>query len=72
MAQSRKKSMMESIANLVIGLIIGYITNALLLPMLGMYPSPKDNIILLVVFSALSVARSYGIRRWFNRSAPTQ
>ena len=68
MSQSRKKSLEESIVNVVTGLVIGILTNMIMLPLLGMHPSHGDSIILTLVFSVLSLIRSYCIRRYYSRS----
>lgn len=66
MAQSKKASFQESITNVVVGFVIGYATNAIMLPLLGMHPSFGDSVILTIVFAIISVIRSYGIRRYYN------
>lgn len=66
MSQSKKASLYESLTNVIVGFVIGYATNAIMLPLLGMHPSFKDSVILTVVFAIISVIRSYGLRRLFN------
>lgn len=66
MSQSRKSSFQESITNVVVGFIIGYATNAIMLPLLGMHPSFGDSVVLTVVFAIISVIRSFSIRRYYN------
>lgn len=67
MSQSRAKSLEETLVNLVSGLVIGYLTNIIMLPLLGMQPSHSDSIILTGTFAVLSFLRTYIIRRWYSR-----
>lgn len=65
--QSRLDSIMESLVNVVIGLIVSTIANHWVLPaILGVSMSLKQNIAISLVFTAISIARSYLLRRAFN------
>lgn len=67
MSQSRKKSVEEALVNNVVGFILGYCTNLVVLPLLGMHPSMGDSVILTIIFAIISFLRSYTIRRWYSR-----
>jgi hypothetical protein len=67
MNQSRMDSLMESIVNIVIGLIISTIANYLLLQLFLGYPMHLGtNVLISVVFTVISLVRSYSLRRAFN------
>lgn len=67
MKQSKKHSALESIANVVIGLIISIVTQMILYPILGIPVSFSQNLIITGVFFVISFVRGYLIRRFFNR-----
>lgn len=64
--QSKKHSALESIANVIIGLIISIVTQMILYPILGIPVSFNQNLIITGVFFVISFARGYLIRRFFN------
>jgi high-affinity Fe2+/Pb2+ permease len=65
--QSKKHSVYESIANVVIGLLISIITQMILYPLMGIPVSFNQNLIITGVFFVISFIRGYLIRRFFNR-----
>ena len=65
--QSRMGSLVESLVNVVIGFAINFGVNLIVLPMFfGHSISMTSNLLMGLIFTAVSVARSYAIRRWFN------
>lgn len=67
MKQSRLDSLMEAITNVVIGFTINLIANWLILPwFLDVEPDFASFAALGAMYTAVSVARSYVIRRAFN------
>jgi uncharacterized protein YacL len=67
MKQSKMDSLMESVVNIVIGLIISTIANYLLLQLfLGFPMHLGTNVLISVVFTVISLVRSYSLRRAFN------
>lgn len=66
MSQSRLSSLAESIINVAIGFSINFMANALIFPLFGWHISASQNITLGVIYTGISIARSYCIRRWFN------
>ena len=66
MKQSKKHSALESITNVVVGLLVSIITQMVLYPILGIPVSMKQNLIITAVFFVLSFVRGYIIRRIFN------
>lgn len=66
MSQSRLGSFIEAWINVAIGFSINFVANLLIFPLFGMSISLSDNFLLGLVYTVISVARSYVIRRWFN------
>lgn len=65
--QTRLGSFIEAIINVVIGFTINFIANALIFPLFGWHLTPAQNFKLGLFYTAISIARSYAIRRWFNK-----
>lgn len=66
MTQTRLGSLYEAIINVVIGFSINYCANLLIFPLFGFHISPEANFVMGLIYTAISIARSYVIRRWFN------
>jgi hypothetical protein len=66
MMQTKKGSMAEAGANIVVGFTINYIANLLIFPLFGMHISPGNNFLMGCIYTLISLARSYVLRRWFN------
>ena len=66
MKQSKKHSALESITNVVIGLIMSIVTQMILYPILGIPVTFSQNLIITGVFFVISFVRGYVIRRFFN------
>jgi len=66
MTQTRLGSLYEAIINVVIGFSINYFANLLIFPLFGLHISPSANFVMGLIYTAISIARSYAIRRWFN------
>lgn len=64
--QSRIESFIEAVANTLIGWTINLGANLVVLPAFGYPVTLHDAIGIGVVFTFISVARSYVVRRWFN------
>jgi hypothetical protein len=64
--QSRGMSLVETVASTAIGLFINTVANYLVLPLWGLHPSVGDSIALAVVFTGLSLARGFMLRRGFE------
>ena len=67
MSQTRVGSVLESIANIAIGFGINFAANLVVLPWFGFETSPRTAFDIGLVFTAISLARSYVLRRVFNR-----
>ena len=66
MAQTRLGSFVEAWANIAVGLGTSFAANLIVLPRFGFDVTPSDAFGIGAVFTAISLARSYVIRRWFN------
>lgn len=64
--QSRAASFTESCVNVAIGLIINITAQHYLFPVVGIHISLAENIGLAVVFTIISICRSYILRRYFE------
>ena len=67
MSQSKRGSFIEACVNVLIGYGINFTANALILPHFGFNITLAQNLQIGVLFTVISVARSYVIRRWFNK-----
>jgi hypothetical protein len=66
MNQTRLGSFIEALFNVAIGFAINFVANMLILPLIGFHITPGQNLFIGVLYTFVSVGRSYVIRRWFN------
>jgi hypothetical protein len=66
MTQTRLGSLIEALANVVIGFGINWTANMLILPIFGFHVTGGQAFGIGVFFTVISVVRSYALRRWFN------
>jgi len=64
--QSRLASFAEAWANIAVGFGINFAANLIVLPWFGFAVTAGDAFGIGLVFTAISLARSYVLRRWFN------
>jgi hypothetical protein len=69
--QSRAMSAVEAVTNVLVGYGIAVVTQVLVFPLFGLTASLGDNLLLGIVFTAVSLIRSYALRRVFNTLRPT-
>lgn len=67
MSQSRLGSMVEAVTNVAIGFGINWTANIIVLPWFGFNVTGAQAFGIGVVFTGISLARSYLLRRAFNR-----
>ena len=65
--QSRRHSMFEAVANVAIGYGVAIASQLAVFPLFGIHVPLADNLAIGAWFTAISLARSYLVRRWFNR-----
>jgi hypothetical protein len=69
--QSRADSFMEAVVNILIGLAVSQAANLIVLPLVfGVPVSQGQALALGVIYTAISLARSYALRRAFNGRSP--
>lgn len=67
MLQSKLGSFVEAWVNVAIGFGINFAANMLILPAFGFTTlTLGTNLVIGLIYTVISVARSYIIRRWFN------
>lgn len=66
MAQTKLGSIAEAWANIAVGFTINFTANLLIFPLFGMHISPGNNFLLGLIYTVISLVRSYVLRRWFN------
>ena len=64
--QTKRQSMIESLTSTTIGIIIGIVLNLTILPVFGYNITVVDSLWVSLIFTAISVIRSYAVRRIFN------
>lgn len=72
MSQSRKGSALESTVNIAVGLIVSVVANHYVFPLFGFVPSLAQNIWITIIYTAISFARSFLLRRAFNYFGDTK
>jgi len=65
--QSKLGSFAESVTNIAIGITIGFLSNIAVLPAFGYNVTLSDATMISIVFTGISLARSYIIRRIYNK-----
>lgn len=66
MKQSRAMSLVESIANVAVGYGVAVVTQILIFPVFGLHTTLAQNLKMGAVFTVVSIARSYLLRRLFE------
>ena len=66
MRQSRFMSLVEAIANVVVGYGVAVVTQILIFPIFGLHTTLAQNLKMGAVFTVVSIARSYALRRLFE------
>lgn len=65
--QSKKLSFIESVINVMIGFVVAISAQVVVFPLFDIYISFNDNLLMAGIFTVVSIARSYVVRRLFNR-----
>lgn len=66
MRQTKLGSFYESLINVGIGFGINYVANLVILPLFGFHVGLVDNLYIGLLYTVVSVVRSYVVRRWFD------
>jgi hypothetical protein len=65
--QSRRQSLIEAIANVVVGYALAVLTQIVVFPWFGLQVPFRDNLAIGAMFVMISLLRSYALRRLFER-----
>lgn len=66
MKQSRKASFAEALTNTAIGYLVALLTQLIAFPLVGVEASMGQNLTIGLVFTGVSIIRSYVLRRLFE------
>ena len=66
MKQSQTMSLIEAIANVAVGFGVAVLAQIAVFPLFGLDVSFSDNLTLGAIFTAVSIGRSYALRRLFE------
>jgi len=64
--QSRWMSLVESVANVLVGYIVAVTTQYLVFPLFGLHATLSQNLVIGLIFTGGSLVRSYLLRRTFE------
>lgn len=67
MRQSRRMSLVEAAANVVIGYGLAVATQVMVFPLFGIHITMTDDLAIGAVFAAVSLLRGFVLRRVFER-----
>lgn len=65
--QTRLMSLVEAVTNVVVGLIVSLVTQIVVFPWYGIEVSFATNVQIMLIFTVVSIVRSYALRRAFTR-----
>mgnify|MGYP006167869373 FL=1 len=66
MRQSRLMSLVESLANVLVGYGVAVATQMMVFPLFGLAVTVTENLLIGLIFTAVSIVRSYALRRGFE------
>ena len=64
--QSRRMSHVEAMANVVVGFLLVLLTQITIFPVFELVVSVADNLLISTIFTAVSIVRSFTVRRLFE------
>ena len=64
--QSNWMSFVEAVTNIVVGYALAVLTQMIVFPLFGLHASLGENLLIGGLFTCISLARSYVLRRLFN------
>jgi len=66
MKQSRLMSLVESLVNVLVGYGVAVATQMAVFPMFGLAVTISENLLIGLIFTVVSIVRSYTLRRGFE------
>ena len=70
--QLKRHSLLESVVNVVVGYGVALLSQIIIFPVFGIKVSLRDNVLIGVFFTIISIVRSYLLRRLFNKLTDTR
>lgn len=67
MTQSRRASLLESVANIAVGYGVAVAAQVVIFPLFGINVPLSDSLLIGGLFTIVSLVRSYCLRRLFNK-----
>lgn len=67
MTQSKRHSFLEAVLNTSIGYVIAIATQVAVFPLFGIHIPLEQDLLIGLIFTVVSLVRSYALRRLFNR-----
>lgn len=65
--QSKRHSFYEAVVNVLVGYAIAVATQVLVFPLFGIHIPLEHDLLIGLIFTVVSLLRSYALRRAFNR-----
>jgi len=65
--QLKKHSFIESITNVIVGYGVALLSQIIIFPIFGIKATIRDNVLIGLFFTVVSIIRSYALRRIFNK-----
>lgn len=66
MKQSRRMSLLEAVTNVLVGYGVAVTTQMLVFPLFGLHTTLQENLVIGLIFTIISLVRSYLLRRAFE------
>ncbi len=66
MKQSRLMSLVESLANVLVGYVVAVATQMAVFPLFGLAVTVTENLLIGLIFTVVSIVRNYALRRGFE------
>lgn len=64
--QATRHSLVETVISTAIGYLINIVAQLLVLPIFGIHISVRDDFLMGMIFTVISIVRGFGVRRLFN------
>jgi hypothetical protein len=64
--QTKTQSLLECLLNIAIGMLVAFGAQLVVFPALGIPVRLDQNVLITCAFTAVSLVRSYALRRFFN------
>ena len=65
--QTKYQSLIESLTNILIGYLTALLSQVIIFPLFDIDVTFQDNLLIGLYFTIMSLARSYLVRRYFNK-----